>query len=135
MRFYLMAFILLFSSLATAWAGVMPIVNTSDSGLTSHTEQATVASHDCCPTMIVTESLAAQTLQKSQMLASQNYCPHCFDNCHCDSDHCANVHLSMATLTHSNTVMIQNHSQSIAVKPVMMISALQTQTFRPPKPL
>jgi hypothetical protein len=124
MRFYLMAFILLFSSVATAWVGVMPVVNSTDAGLAPHSEQATAASHECCPAMVVSESLA-----------SQNYCPHCFDNGHCDSDHCANMHLSLATLAHSSTVMIQNHSQSIAVKPVMMISALQTQAFRPPRTL
>jgi hypothetical protein len=135
MRFYLMAFILLFSSVATAWVGVMPVVDSTDAGLAPQMEQVMEASHDGCPSMAVAESLTPQNLQKSQMLASHDYCPHCFDNCHCDSDHCANMHLSLATLAHSSTVMIQNHSQSIAVKPVMMISALQTQAFRPPRTL
>lgn len=128
MRVYLMAFILLFSSLATAWAGIMPVANTS-SGLNATlgtTTMPIMASHDCCP------SLSAEASKAS---VNHSYCPYCFDNCQCDSGHCANMSLSAAMLPHSNTLIPLNHSQSIAVNSVIMISAILAQEHRPPKTL
>lgn len=122
-----MAFILLFSSLATAWAGVMPVSSTVSSGLDStmmQTMTQTMTSHDCCPSM---------TAEESQASVNHAYCPYCFDNCQCDNGHCANMHLSMALLSHSNTVIPLNHSQPIAVKSVIMTSAVLAQEQRPPK--
>ena len=120
-----MAFILLFSSLATAWAGVMPVSNTTPAGV-NNTMMQTMASHDCCP------SLSAEDSQTS---VNQTYCPYCFDNCQCDTGHCANMHLSVAMLSHPKTVITLNHSQSIAVKSVIMTSATLAQEHRPPKNL
>ncbi|MGM0542063.1 MAG: hypothetical protein ACQEQR_06455 [Pseudomonadota bacterium] len=118
-----MAFILLFSSLATAWAGSMPVANTS-SGLNTTLDTTTMpimASHDCCPTL------------SEQVSISDSYCPYCFDNCQCDGGHCANMSLSAAMLSHSNTLITLNQSQSIAVKSVTMTSAILAQEHRPPK--
>jgi hypothetical protein len=123
MKFYLMAFILLFSSLASAWAGVMPVANTAPSGLDS-TMMQTMASHDGCPAM---------SAEKSQASVNHAYCPYCFDNCQCDTGHCANMHLSVALLSHSNPLVTLNQSQSIAVKSVIMTSAVLAQEQRPPK--
>lgn len=120
-----MAFVLLFSSLATAWVGVMPISNATPSGLDS-TMMQTMASHDCCPAMSAEDSKAS---------ANQTYCPYCFDNCQCDNGHCANMHLSVALLSHPNTLITLNHSQSIAVQSVIMTSATLAQEQRPPKTL
>ncbi len=118
-----MAFILLFSSLATAWAGAMPVSSSAPSGLDSTMMQA-MASHNCCPSI---------SAEESQASVNQTYCPYCFDNCQCDSGHCANMHLSVALLSHSNTLITLNHSQPIAVKSVIMTSAVLAQEQRPPK--
>lgn len=120
-----MAFILLFSSLATAWAGVMPVSNTIPAGLGSPMVH-TMASHDCCPSM---------SAEDSQTSVNQTYCPYCFDDCQCDSGHCANMQLSVAMLSHTNTVITLNRSQSIAVKSAIMNSAVLAQELRPPKTL
>lgn len=118
-----MAFILLFSSLATAWAGGMPIANVAPAGLDSTMMQA-MASHESCPSM---------SAEESQAPVNQTYCPYCFDNCQCDNSHCASMHLSAALLSHSNTLITLNHSQPIAVKSVIMTSVVLAQEQRPPK--
>jgi hypothetical protein len=118
-----MALILLFSSLATAWAGAMPVANAAPAGLDSTMMQA-MASHECCLSM---------SSEESKTPVNQTYCPYCFDNCQCDNDHCANMHLSVALLPHPNTLITLNHSQPIAVKSVIMTSVVLAQEQRPPK--
>ncbi|WP_157760551.1 hypothetical protein [Thiomicrorhabdus arctica] len=123
MKFYSMALILLFSSLATAWAGVTPVSNTIPAELGSPMMH-TMASHECCPSL---------SPKASQAAVNHAYCPYCFGDCHCDNGHCANMHLSVAMLPHSNTVVPIHHSQSIAVKSVILTSAILAQEQRPPK--